>query len=175
MIEKTLTTKTIYQGKVIHVVTKEVELSEGKTSMRELVLHRGAVCAVAVTPNDKIVLVKQFRKAIEQDLLEIPAGKLEEGEQPDEAIVRELKEETGYEVRNLRYVTQFFTSPGFSNELGHLYFAELGTQSDTCFDEDEDLEILEYDLEELVRMIREGSITDAKTIVGILLYAQQKE
>ena len=175
MREETISTKTIYDGKVIHVVQKEVKTAEDKTAIREIVLHRGAVCAVAVTKEDKIVLVKQFRKAAEDDLIEIPAGKLEIDEVAETAIMRELKEETGYEVTNLKYITKFYTSPGFSNEIGYLYFAELGNQSDTCFDEDEDIEIFEYDLEEVLHMIRTGQIIDAKTIVGILMYAQSNK
>lgn len=174
MIEETISTKTIYKGKVIDVVSKEVKTRENKTSTREIVLHRGAVCAVAVTKENKIVLVKQYRKAIEDYLLEIPAGKLEQGEEPSDAIIRELQEETGYETIQSRYITKFFTSPGFSNEIAYLYFAELGNQSETCFDEDEDIEIFEYSLEEILDMIHAGKITDAKTIVGVLMYAQNR-
>lgn len=173
MIEKTISTKNIYSGKVIKVITQEVEISPNKTTTREIVLHRGAVCAVAVTREEKIVLVKQYRKAVEAFLLEIPAGKLELNEAPDEAVIRELKEETGYEVDDLAYVTKFYTSPGFSNELGHFYIARLGEPGDTCFDESEDIEIFEYTLTEVLEMIAQGEIIDAKTIMGILLYCQK--
>lgn len=173
MKEETILTKNIYDGKVIQVLQKEVKTREGKTSIREIVLHRGAVCAVAITKEQKIVLVKQFRKAVEEELMEIPAGKLEIGEEPEAAIVRELKEETGYDVIGLEYVSKFYTSPGFSNELGHLYFAELGDQSAPCFDEDEDIEIYEYELDEIMDMIHKGKVIDAKTMVGILMYAQR--
>ncbi|MDO4710453.1 MAG: NUDIX hydrolase [Peptostreptococcaceae bacterium] len=173
MKEKTINREEIYSGKVISVYRDEVQIDEKKRAFREIVEHRGAVCALAVTMDDKIVLVKQFRKAVEQDLIEIPAGKLEIGEEPVEAIGRELKEETGYEIRSLKYVTSFYTSPGFSNEQGHLYFAKLGEQGQPCFDEDEDIEIYHYSLSETMDMIKNGKIRDAKTILAIALYHQE--
>ncbi len=171
MIEETILTKNIYSGKVIEVVTKEVKI-DNKVATREIVLHRGAVCAVAVTKENKIILVRQFRKAIEAYLTEIPAGKLEDREDIEAAIIRELREETGYQVTDLKYVTKFFTSPGFSNELGHLFFAKLGEKGETDFDEDEYIDVHEYGLQDILKMINNGEITDAKTILGILMYAQ---
>ena len=175
MREETISSKTIYDGKIVHLVQVEVQTGNNKMAMREIVLHRGAVCAVAITKENKIVLVQQFRKAVEDKLIEIPAGKLEIGEEADAAIIRELKEETGYDVLSFEYITKFYTSPGFSNEIGYLYFAKLGDQSETCFDEDEDIEIFEYDIEEAVHLIHTGQIIDAKTIAGILMYVQSNK
>lgn len=169
MIEETISKKDIYKGKVIDVQVQEVQF-DGKRSKRELVFHKGAVCAVAITEEKKIVLVRQFRKAVEDYLLEIPAGKLEEGEEIEPAIIRELREETGYEVKELDYVTKFYTSPGFSNELGHLFTAKLGEKGDTNFDEDEYIEIFEMGLDEVLALIEDGKIIDAKTILAILMY-----
>lgn len=169
MIEKTIEKKSIYEGKILNLSVHKVETKNG-TSYREIVEHRGAVCAVPVNKNGKIVLVKQFRKAAEDFLLEIPAGKLEVGEKPEEAVKRELKEETGYDVLNIEYVTKFYTSPGFANEIIYLYIADLGEKGDTNFDEGEDIEIFEYDIQDLLNMIKYGDIIDAKTVTGILLY-----
>lgn len=171
MKEKTLSSKEIYSGKIIKVFLDEVQIdNNNKKALREIVKHSGAVCALAVTKDGKIILIKQFRKAIEADLIEIPAGKLESGENPEDAIKRELKEETGYDVQSLEYITQFYTSPGFSNELGYLYFAKLGEQGETCFDEDEDIEIFQYNISDAIEMITKGEIRDAKTILAISLY-----
>ena len=115
MIEKTIKKEKIYEGKVIDLTIHEVEIKDS-ISYREVVEHRGAVCAVPITREGRIVLVKQFRKAVEDYLLEIPAGKLEINEEPSEAIKREIKEETGYDVSNIEYGIKFYTSPGFSNE-----------------------------------------------------------
>lgn len=169
MIEKTLEKKVIYEGKIINLTVHKIEAGE-HISYREIVEHGGAVCAVPVTKDGKIVLVKQFRKAVEDFLLEIPAGKLEKEEIPLEAIKRELKEETGYDILNVEHITKFYTSPGFANEIIHLYIAYLGEKGDTNFDEGEDIEILEFDIQELLNMIKKGDIIDAKTITGILLY-----
>lgn len=174
MKEKTLNSKEIYSGKIIKVFLDEVEIGENKKALREIVKHGGAVCALAVTNDGQIILVKQFRKAIEKDLMEIPAGKLELGENPEDAIRRELKEETGYDVNSLDYITNFYTSPGFSNELGYLYFAQLGERGETSFDEDEDIEIFEYSISEAIDMITKGEICDAKTILAISLYELYK-
>lgn len=169
MKERTIHSERIYNGKVIDVYVDEVEIGD-KTSKREIVKHRGAVCALALTSDRRIVLVRQFRKATEEFLLEIPAGKLEIGEEPQTAILREIKEETGYEVEKIEYITEFYTSPGFSNERIHLYFAMLGAAGETDFDEGEDIEIVLCEKEEALEWIMQGKIKDAKTIAAISLF-----
>lgn len=109
--EKTLKTEEIFNGKILHVQVLEVELPDGKTSKREIIKHPGAVCVLAVTNEHKVVMVEQYRKAAERALIEIPAGKLEPGEDPLEAAKRELEEETGYACAKLEPVTAFYTSP----------------------------------------------------------------
>ena len=173
--ERTISSDRIYSGKMVSLKVDTVEVSEGRTAIREIVNHCGAVCAVGVTEDKKIVLVKQFRKSIEKDIIEIPAGKLEPGEKPDEAIIREFKEETGYEVSNLRYMTYFYTTPGFSDEVGHIYFLDARDKGDTNFDEDEDIEIIELSLRETKEMIYSKEIVDAKTILGIMMYSDYIE
>jgi len=173
--EKTLSTKKIYDGKVVSLKVDIVEVSEGKTAVREIVNHCGAVCAVGITRDKKLVLVKQFRKSIEKEIIEIPAGKLEPGEIPAEAIVREFKEETGYDIENLKYMTYFYTTPGFSNEVGHIYFLDATDKGNTNFDEDEDIEIIELSLKETKEMIYKKEIVDAKTILGVMMYSDYIE
>src|SRR5437762_14046140 len=114
--EKTIQTKEIYSGKVVSLQLQEVELPNGKMAKREIIKHPGAVAIIAITDENKIVMVEQFRKALEKIIVEIPAGKLEKGEEPADCARRELEEETGYECRNLELLVSFYTSPGF--EIG---------------------------------------------------------
>lgn len=169
--EQTISSKQIYNGKVLSLRVDEVRINENKTSIREIVSHGGAVCAVGVTSENKILLVKQYRKSFESEMIEVPAGKLDPGELPESAVIREFKEETGYDVENVKYMTTFNTSPGFSNEVVHLYFLDATVKGDTDFDEDEDIEILEHSLEEIKNMIYKREIVDAKTILGVMMYS----
>jgi len=167
--EKTLKTEEIFNGKILHVQVLEVELPDGKTSKREIIKHPGAVCVLAVTNEHKVVMVEQYRKAAERALIEIPAGKLEPGEDPLEAAKRELEEETGYACAKLEPVTAFYTSPGFADEYIHLY-AGTGLEklsNPKAGDDDEFVDILELGMDEVREMIRSGKICDAKTLVAL--------
>ncbi|MGB5822572.1 MAG: NUDIX hydrolase [Proteocatella sp.] len=173
--EKTISSTQIYNGKVVSLKVDVVQINETQTAIREIVTHCGAVCGVGITKEKKIVLVRQYRKSIEKDIIEIPAGKLDLGEEPDDAIIREFKEETGYDVENVTYMTYFYTTPGFSDEIGHLYFLDATEKGDTNFDDDEDIEILEYSLADVKAMIYNKEIVDSKTILGIMMYSDYIE
>ena len=168
--EKTLTSASIYNGKVIDVVRDEVEISTGRHSFREVVKHSGGVVIVAVkkrSDDPTILLVKQFRYPIKQVVYELPAGKLEKGEDPDFACKRELEEETGYRAANWQSLGYINTSPGFCDEKLYLYLA-----SDLEFvgehpDEGEIIKAYEYKLSDVKKMILNGGINDAKTICAI--------
>lgn len=174
--EKTLKTEEIFKGKVIRLQVDEVELPNGKTSKREIVKHPGAVAILALTEENKIILVDQYRKPMERALVEIPAGKLEPGEKPELTAVRELEEETGYECEKLDHLISFYTSPGFADELVHLYLATGLTKKENpkSADEDEFVELIEVDLDEAVQLVNEQKIYDAKTAYAIQ-YLQLKE
>lgn len=169
--EKTLERQPIFEGKVVTLVKDKVSLPNGATSYRELVLHRGAVAVLALTPEGKIILVKQYRKAIEAISYEIPAGKLEIGEagQEAQAALRELEEETGYTSQSLEKVYDFYTAIGFSNERISLYLAKdlVKVPHPRPQDEDEFIECLELSLEECQKLIEDGAILDAKTIMAL--------
>ncbi len=167
--EKTLKTEHIYSGRIIQVQVDEVELPNGKTSMRELVKHPGAVAVIAITDDNKLVMVEQYRKPLEKVIVEIPAGKLEKGEEPALCARRELEEETGYECESLELVSSFYTSPGFADEIIHVYVAKGLKQKENAagLDEDEFVNVLEITLEEALEFIKEKRIFDAKTIFGV--------
>lgn len=172
--EKTLTAETIFDGKVIKVEVANVELANGKTATREIVRHKGAVGILAVSEEDKIILVKQYRKALEQTIIEIPAGKLEIEENPEDCAIRELKEETGYTASNIDFIHKFYTSPGFANELIYLFEARNIIKGDASPDEDEFVEILELSIDEVNNLIANGQIVDAKTLVAIYYWKANK-
>ena len=167
--EKTISSDRIYTGKVISLKVDTVEIENKGYQKREIVEHQGAVAIVALTDDDKVVLIKQFRKPIEQVIWEIPAGKLEIGETPKECAIRELKEETGYSAKNIKLIHKFFTSSGFSNQKIYIFLATGLTKGEHKFDEDEIIEKYEIDINEARSMIIKNEIEDAKTAIGILL------
>jgi len=156
------------KGKFLHYCLDEVTLSNGHISTREMVTHPGAVGIVAVTPKQEVVLVKQYRYPVQSVLYEIPAGKLEKGEDPAEAAQRELEEETGYHAGNWEKLTSFYTAPGFSNEYMHFYLATNLVHKIAHPDPDE---IIIYDtipLSKVLQMVVNGEIKDGKTIIAVL-------
>jgi ADP-ribose pyrophosphatase len=168
--EKTIETKPVYDGKVISLRVDTVELPDGNTSKRELIKHPGAVAIIPITKEGKIIFVEQYRKALEKSIVEIPAGKLELGEAPEVTAIRELEEETGYTAKQLKKLGSFYTSPGFADELLHVYEAEeleLLTEK-VAGDEDEFVELLELTLEEAEALVEEERIHDAKTMYALL-------
>ncbi|MGM9988924.1 MAG: NUDIX domain-containing protein [Bacillaceae bacterium] len=167
--EVTIGTTPIFKGKIIDVVVEDVMLPNGKTSKREIVRHPGGVAIIPVTKEGKLVLVEQYRKPLERSLIEIPAGKLELGEEPYVTGMRELEEETGYICEKLEFVSAFYVAPGFANEYIHIYEA-IGMEkkeNSASLDEDEFVELMEVTLEEAWQFYKEGKIADAKTIFAL--------
>jgi len=168
--EKTINSTPIYTGKVISLNVDEVTLPNGKTSKRELIKHPGAVAIIPITNEGKIILVEQYRKALERSLIETPAGKLEPGEEPEVSARRELEEETGFGCEKLTYIQSFATSPGFADEIIHIYVAEglYKIENAASLDEDEFVDLIEATIEESLEMMNNGQIFDAKTAYSIL-------
>ncbi|WP_086444114.1 NUDIX hydrolase [Candidatus Enterococcus lemimoniae] len=176
--EKTISRKEIFKGKIIDVVLDEVRLPNGETGTRELVFHPGAVAVIPITADHKMIMVKQFRKPMEKILLEIPAGKIDPGEQhhPKVTAERELEEETGYRANKFTFVTSMYVSPGFADELLHIYYAEdlEKVPNPRPQDDDEVLELYTLTLDEAKAEIASGLICDAKTIFAVQYWELQQ-
>lgn len=166
--EQVLSSETAWSGKIFDVECLEVKLPNGRVSRRDVVRHHGAVAIVALTESGKIALVRQYRTALDRVTVEIPAGKLEPGEDPLDCAKRELKEETGFVAGRIAYLTTIASSCGFSDELIHLYLATQLSFEGATPDEDEFLNVDLVDVQELVDAVLDGKIEDAKTVVGAL-------
>lgn len=173
MKENKIDSKLIYHGRVLDIKLDTVELPNGKEANREVVVHPGAVTIAAVTPNQEILLIKQFRYPVNEILWELPAGKLEKGEDPLACAKRELSEETGYGAREWCCLSTFFTTPGFCDEIMYLYLAQGLYDESLKADDDEFIELHRIPYNNAVDLINSGDIKDAKTIVGILLAGQK--
>lgn len=165
---KLINREIVYKGKIFDVAEDTIEIEEGKIAKWDLVLHNGATAIVPITKNNEIVLVRQYRNASNGEFLEIPAGKLEKGEDPYACAVRELEEETGYQAGHIEKICAMFSAVGFSDEKLHLYVATNLRPGKQHLDEDEYITLEKYSLAEAVNMVFNGQIQDSKTIVGIL-------
>ena len=159
-----MASEVLYHGKVLCLRRDRVLLSNGKESFREIVTHPGATCILPLT-DAGITLVRQYRKPVEQALWEIPAGKLEPGEDPAISARRELAEETGLQAENLHYLGRFYTSPGYSNEIMYAYLARNPSQGNDCPDEDEILQRQTFSVAALEALIASEEIVDGKTLL----------
>jgi ADP-ribose pyrophosphatase len=168
--EKTLESKTIYEGKIFDVLVDMVELPSGRKTTREVVRHRGAVGLIPVLEDGRIVLAEQYRYPTGEVLLEIPAGRLEEGEDPASTAGRELLEETGYIAGSIRGVATFYTAPGYTSEKLFLFVVTDLEKAEAKPDLDENIRLREVSVEEAVALIKKGEIKDGKTIAGLLFY-----
>lgn len=166
--EKTLNSQMVYDGRIVKVYKDDVELADGHKSFREVVRHSGGVVIIAFKDKNTILLVKQYRYPIAKTVLELPAGKLEKGEDPFEAAKRELEEETGYCANKWTDLGYINTSPGFSDERLYLYLAQDLEFTQCRPDEGEIIQAIEYKYEDVLEMINNGEINDAKTICGIM-------
>ncbi|MGI6449568.1 MAG: NUDIX domain-containing protein [Desulfitobacteriia bacterium] len=165
--ETCLTQEVIFKGKIIEVYKDTVLLPNGKETTREIVHHPGAVGIIALF-EEEVLMVKQYRYALHKETLEIPAGKIDPGEEPEKCAVRELREETGYEGK-MQLLGVFNTSPGFADEIIYLYLATQLKWSPLTADEDEFLGVIRVPWKEAVRMAFSNQIQDAKSVLGILL------
>ena len=174
MKEKTLKTKRIYKGRIVGLREDTVKLDNGVVSKREIVEHPGAVAVIAITKDDKIVMIKQFRKPAEKVLLEIPAGLVHKGESDINGARRELTEETGYVAGKIKEIFGGYSSPGYSTEIITFFLAtDLKKAKQNC-DADEIIHVELCPVKKALKMLRVGKINDNKTAVGILMANLEK-
>ncbi len=166
--ETRLSTEKIFKGTFLDVRRDKVSLPNGKTSSREWINHPGAACVIPVLPDGKIALIRQYRYPVQAEMIELPAGKLDVGETPEVCARRELEEEIGYSAGKLTFVCNIHPAIGFASEKMWIYLAEDLTKTIENTDHDEFLELMPTNLDEAVQMVWEGTITDVKTIIGIL-------
>jgi ADP-ribose pyrophosphatase len=164
---KVLGRSTIYQGRVIRLIRERLEVG-GHRFARETILHPGAVVIVPLLGGGRILFVRQYRRAVRRELLELPAGTLERGERRDACARRELEEETGYRARTMRKIGQFYAAPGFISEQMTLFLADGLRRTQAAPEPDEMVRPAALTLRQALRRVRTGAICDAKTIIGIL-------
>ena len=168
--EKTLDSTRIFDGVVVHLRRDTVQLEDGAKTIREVIDHPGGVSILAMDREGKILFVRQFRYPFGRTLLELPAGKLEPGEDPADSGRRELKEETGCTAGRFVPMGQLIPTCAYDTEVIHLFLATDLTQGEQCLDENEFLSVERYGLDEAMEMILNGEIVDAKTQIGLFKY-----
>ncbi len=166
--EKTLSSKSVFDGKVLHITLDEIELPDGKKSKREVVNHPGGVTVAALDKENNLYFVKQFRYPYKEVVLELPAGKLEKGSTPLENGKRELLEETGAVGYSYMSLGQLYPSPGYTNEIIHLYACKVKSEGENKLDDGEFLNVEKIPLEKAVEMVLNNQIPDAKTQTAVL-------
>lgn len=171
-MEKIKSTRSIYKGKILNLRVDTIEIN-GKNAQREIVEHTEASAILAITNEKKIVLVKQYRIAVNKELKEIPAGLIDHNETPEQAALRELEEETGYKAKNIQKITSAYTSAGFSNEKIHLFLAWNLLKGKMNLDEGEKITVEEHPIEQIDELLKECE--DFKTIAAFLYLKNKKE
>ena len=171
--EKTLSSRRIYEGRAVKLRVDTVEVAGGRQTTREIVEHEEVVAVVAVDDKDNILLVKQFRKPVEKELLEIPAGGIDPGETPADAVRREMREETGFLPQKVEKLGGFYSAPGFSTEYLHLYLATDLVHSPLQAEDTAGISLVRAPLAKIPELIASGAIVDAKSIAGLLLYLKR--
>lgn len=168
LTEKLLDSKTIFRGKILNLRVDTVELPDGRKAKREIVEHSGAVIIVPVRQDGHLLLVRQYRHATGRITLELPAGNIEPGEELEASALRELQEETGYEANELVRLCSVYSTPGFSDEELHIFFASSLNLLKQNLDDDEFVEVLAVPWEQAINMVWSGEICDAASVAGIL-------
>jgi len=173
--EKTLSSQLIYDGRVVRLRVDTVQMARGRDTTREIVEHSDCVAIIAVDADDNILLVNQFRKPVEKELLEIPAGGIDPGEDPETTVCRELREETGYLPRKVERLGGFYSTPGYCTEYLHLYLATDLIPSQLYAEDTESIRLVRVPLSQIPGLITSDRICDAKSIAGLLTFLEYQK
>ncbi len=173
--EKTLSSQLIFSGRAVRLRVDTVQMPSGRQTTREVVEHSDCVGIVAIDEDDNVLLVKQYRQAIDKELLEIPAGGIDPGEDAEAAVRREMREETGFLPRRVARLGGFYSSPGFCTEYLHLYLALDLVSSPLHAEDTEIIKLVRVPASQIPELLSSGQICDAKSIVGLLTYLQYRK
>jgi ADP-ribose pyrophosphatase len=170
MSEKTLKTRTVFEGRILSLDVLDVELADGRIGKREIIRHGAAVAVIARRRDGRFVFIRQFRKAMERICFEVMAGNCDPGETAEASAIRELKEETGYTPDSIRFLSSIYPSVGYSTERIDIFYADVHEPGETDFDQDENIETVLLTEQEMDDLIRAGKVDDAKTLAAWVLY-----
>jgi len=172
--EETLSSRKLFEGRALKLRVDTVRLPDGRQTTREIVEHESCVAIVALDDADNVLLVRQFRKPVEKELLEIPAGGIDPGESPEDAVRREMREETGFLPRRVQRLGGFYSSPGFCTEYLYLYLASDLVAKPLKAEDTENITLVRVALSEVPELIASGAICDAKSIAGLLAFLEYR-
>ncbi len=175
MVEKTLSSQLIYEGRAVKLRVDTVRVASGRQTTREIVEHSDCVAIVAIDADDNVLLVNQFRKPVERELLEIPAGGIESGEDPVNTVRREMREETGYLPRKTERLGGFYSTPGYCTEYLYLYLATDLVPSQLHAEDTDEIRLVRVPISQIRSLITSGSICDAKSIAGLLTFLEYQK
>jgi ADP-ribose pyrophosphatase len=175
LAEETLSRRKVFEGRAVKLRIDTVKLPSGRKTTREIVEHEDCVAIVALDAADNILLVKQFRKPVEKELMEIPAGGIDPGESPEDAVRREMREETGFLPRKVKKLGGFYSTPGFCTEYLYLYLASDLVSKPLQAEDSESIRLVRVPLTEIPGLISTGTICDAKSIAGLLVFLEYRK
>jgi len=175
LAEETLSSRMVYEGRAVKLRVDTVRMPGGRETTREIVEHENCVAIIAVDDKDNILLVSQFRKPVEKELLEVPAGGIDPGETPEDSVRREMREETGFLPQKVEKLGGFYSSPGFCTEYLYLYLATELVSSPLQAEDSENIRLVRVPLEQIPDLITSGSICDAKSIAGLLSFLEYRK
>lgn len=175
MTEETLSSRVIYEGRILKLRVDSIKTADGRKSTREIVEHDDCIAVIAVDADDNVLLVQQYRRAPDKELLEIPAGGIAESEDPETAVIREMQEETGLRPQRVKRIGGFYSSPGFCDEYLYLYLAENLTPAPLSAEDTAGIKVVRVPVTEITDLLTSGKIEDGKSVAGLLLYLEYRK